>query len=578
MWEHIDKAEQKDIGWLIEALANDTAILVTDGSYDRKRAPTISGAGWMIVCTKSHKTLRGSFYEISHSASAYRGELLGLVALHTLVWGIVTFYNLDAAKGLIVCDNEGALYKSSYRPLRIKNGAKQADLLRALRSLKLHKQFQFRYQHVDSHQDKYKTWRQLSLLEQLNVKVDELAKSAVARSRRPNLPDRGRQLLPLEKIAVFVDNKKMTTDVGKEVRFYLGKEEARSFYTKTRQIVNGVNKGGLGWSNERFEAVDWWSLHKVLENKPDMFGLWLSKQQAGVCATRYNIARIQDLLDDKCPNCQLPRERSNHLNHCPDHGRTLLFKDSVASLDKWMNDKEKTDAELAYFLEKYLLFRGSRSFASLGPMSPRMKKVAASQDLIGWDEFLHGKVSLEILDVQRLHCATYAGMLNGDDWMKKFISHLIHISHSQWILRNFTLHDTTRGYLRLQDRKDVLAQIEQLADCDPDKIPEGSKFLLEMDFDSLYDASYEKQSYWVRAMQAARKAGRRTAGLLTNRGASHRRRAAQRRALKPVIDNSELEKQLSIELGLIPPTTRRRPHPAGEEAQLKSNKRYKKPD
>ena len=69
---------------------------------------------------------------------AHRGELLGLVALHTLVWGVITFYKLEAAKGVIACDNEGALYKSSYRPLRIKNGAKQADLLRALRSLKLH--------------------------------------------------------------------------------------------------------------------------------------------------------------------------------------------------------------------------------------------------------------------------------------------------------------------------------------------------------------------------------------------------------------------------------------------------------
>jgi len=180
--------------------------------------------------------------------------------------------------------------------------------------------------------------------------------------------------------------------------------------------------------------------------------------------------------------------------------------------------------------------------------------------------------------VQQLHCSTYPGMLNGEDWMKKFISHLLHISHSQWILRNFTLHDRTRGYLRLQDRKEVLAQIEQLAESDPDEIPEGSKFLLEMDFKSLYDASFEKQSYWVRAMRAAKRAGRRTANLLTNRGASHRRRAAQRRALKPVIDNSELTKQLSIELGLIPPPSRRRPHPAGEEAKLKSNKRYKKPD
>ena len=54
--------------------------------------------------------------------------------------------------------------------------------------------------------------------------------------------------------------------------------------------------------------------------------------------------------------------------------------------------------------------------------------------------------------------------------------HLLHISHSQLLLCNLTLHDHTRGYLRLKDRKEVLAQIEQLAESDPDEIPEGSKF------------------------------------------------------------------------------------------------------
>ena len=101
-----------------------------------------------------------------------------------------------------------------------------------------------------------------------------------------------------------------------------------------------------------------------------------------------------------------------------------------------------------------------------------------------------------------------------------------------------------------------------------------------MDFESLYDASFEKQSYWVRAMKAAKRAGRRTASLLTNRGASHREGElrSQQRVLKPVIDNSELTKQLSIKLGLLPSPSRQRPHPAGEEAKLKSNKRYKKLD
>jgi hypothetical protein len=108
------------------------------------------------------------------------------------------------------------------------------------------------------------------------------------------------------------------------------------------------------------------------------------------------MVRIQDLLDDKCLNCKWPRETSNHLNRCPKAGRTLLFHDSVADLTRWMNDHNCTNEELAYWIEKFLTFWGTQSFTSLvlagGGGSPQLLAAAASQDLIGWMGFLHGKV------------------------------------------------------------------------------------------------------------------------------------------------------------------------------------------
>ena len=99
--------------------------------------------------------------------------------------------------------------------------------------------------------------------------------------------------------------------------------------------------------------------------------------------------------------------------------------------------------------------------------------------------------------------------MNGADWVKNFISRLLHISHGQWVLRNFTLHDQTRGYLRLQERRQVLEEMDRLAEADPADIPQESLFLLEVDFSSLLRLSFERQSYWVMAMKAARRAGQR---------------------------------------------------------------------
>jgi hypothetical protein len=259
----------------------------------------------------------------------------------------------------------------------------------------------FKYTHVRAHQDRIKPWSQLSLEEQLNVICNELVISAVARylSERTK-PSRPEQFLPLESAANVLDSVKLTTNVGLEVRFCLGKEEVSCFYTSPTAVTNGCNTGDLGWSTNRLNQVAWSSLDSVLRTKPDMFQVWLSKQAIAISAIWKNISRIQDLLDNKCPNCLQPRESSQHLNRCPDQGRTLLFKKSISNLVTWMQDHSQTDPELAFWIEKYLLFCGTRSFSSLvgegGPATPLVSTAAASQDHIGWVEFLHRKVSVEI--------------------------------------------------------------------------------------------------------------------------------------------------------------------------------------
>jgi hypothetical protein len=76
----------------------------------------------------------------------------------------------------------------------------------------------------------------------------------------------GPQLLPLKKAAVVLDGVKLTTDGGLEVRLQLGKEEAEQFYTKPCNIINGVNRGGLGWSSQRFHAVAWTAIESAMKS------------------------------------------------------------------------------------------------------------------------------------------------------------------------------------------------------------------------------------------------------------------------------------------------------------------------
>ena len=142
-------------------------------------------------------------------------------------------------------------------------------------------------------------------------------------------------------------------------------------------------------------------------------------------------------------------------------------------------------------------------------LSPEMRVVAASQDLIPWTCFMEGKVSEQLLLLQSHTLARSSSRLTISDWAKKLISQILQISHAQWVFRNASLHDKTTGYLRTKQRNEVLLEIDKLSQLDPAEVPEANKYLLEMDFSALRSDTLDQQSYWLLAMRAAVEADQR---------------------------------------------------------------------
>jgi hypothetical protein len=75
-------------------------------------------------------------------------------------------------------------------------------------------------------------------------------------------------------------------------------------------------------------------------------------------------------------------------------------------------------------------------------------RFAYAQDMIGWDNFMLGKISTHLRPIQYSHLLSSPLMLTVDDWMKQFIDQLIHIVHGQWIYRNISKHHETLGSIR----------------------------------------------------------------------------------------------------------------------------------
>ena len=89
------------------------------------------------------------------------------------------------------------------------------------------------------------------------------------------------------------------------------------------------------WSEEQFEQVDWDMLDSTLNNKPDGYKAWLSKQHTGFCGTRLQVSYYRGLNGEEawCPNCGRA-EIEAHLCMCPNEDRTKLFIKMTDDLEK----------------------------------------------------------------------------------------------------------------------------------------------------------------------------------------------------------------------------------------------------
>jgi len=77
------------------------------------------------------------------------------------------------------CNNNGVVSHGNTPYIPLSTNQTQADLLRVFKNLVLNQSFTVKYKYVQSHADDSKKWRDCSLKEQINIKVDALAKKSI---------------------------------------------------------------------------------------------------------------------------------------------------------------------------------------------------------------------------------------------------------------------------------------------------------------------------------------------------------------------------------------------------------------
>ncbi len=178
-----------DNGWLEVAIQDSTFVAVTDGSYMRSLYPHMNSCAFILECTQGRGHLIGAFSEQTITACLYRGELLGLMAIHLILLSAIWVAPTLMGSAHIYSDCLGALDKiRNLPPYRIPSKCRHFDVLK---NVMLHcglLTFTHLFSHVSAHQDNQTKWENLTREEQLNCAADFGAKQVLLCHDASNLP------------------------------------------------------------------------------------------------------------------------------------------------------------------------------------------------------------------------------------------------------------------------------------------------------------------------------------------------------------------------------------------------------
>jgi hypothetical protein len=188
----------------------------------------------MIYCTSTSSLCKCTIAEKTASAGSYWGEILGAILaqliLHTTVQGWMGPYPVAA----IDCDNLGVVRHGNKPQRPLSTTQPQADVLKILKQYIAHQPFASKFLYVASHANDVKLWKECSLKERINIKVDSLAKKALwyAHASEKYFDTR----FPKEDFTIYTNGEKVTGQIRPALEEYWGRATARTFLDQKNSV------------------------------------------------------------------------------------------------------------------------------------------------------------------------------------------------------------------------------------------------------------------------------------------------------------------------------------------------------
>ena len=240
--------------------------------------------------------------------------------------------------------------------------------------------------HVKGHQDNKIPYVSLPLPTQLNVDAGSLATKELR--DQPNLIHHV-PLFPDSKVRLLLSGTSVTRNLSGAIRKHQGYCNLVPYMLER-----------YGWTADVTASVDWDGFAAAYKSSFQS-RKFVFKFCTKLLPTGKTLHRRESRFDYRCPACSSPQESTNHLFQCPDISRQHWQSSTTSSLRQQLK-KNGTNPVLvdimmaglnSYFQAKPVDYSEFTEFDNSSHPRRPYYSLIQHQEAIGWDHFLHGKLS-----------------------------------------------------------------------------------------------------------------------------------------------------------------------------------------
>jgi len=184
---------------------------------------------------------------------------------------------------------------------------------------------------------------------------------------------------------------------------------------------------------------------------------------------------------------------------------TATFLTAVSKFTQWLQSVETHPSISSCFTATLSSHQALLFCPSADPMT---LPAAQEQDLIGWDNFLLGQVSLRWSPIQEEYLKSHNSRRRVKTWETALVCQLLSISHAMWTCHNGILHHHTESAARLQEAAALQTQIQAQFDLGLQHLLLSDQSLLtHLSLAQILHQPIPSQQQWLAAVKFARTHG-----------------------------------------------------------------------